>query len=128
MRGNITRRGKSSWRLKYDVGTGSERKIAYVTVRGTRKQAEAELAKRLTELAEGRYVAPSVETVEAYVQHWLTNIAPAKSGPSSLAQYETVIRTHILPELGAIELQKLDAARLTGSTRSAASADSLRSH
>ena len=110
MRGNITRRGKSSWRLKYDVGTGSQRKIAYVTVRGTRKQAEAELAKRLTELAEGRYVAPSVETVETYVRHWLTNIAPAKSGPSSLAQYETVIRTRILPELGPIELQKLDAA------------------
>ena len=43
MRGNITRRGRSSWRLKYDVGTGSERQIAYVTVRGTRKQAEADL-------------------------------------------------------------------------------------
>jgi len=54
MRGNITRRGKSSWRLKYDVGTDSDRQIAYVTVRGTRKQAEAELAKRLNELAEGR--------------------------------------------------------------------------
>jgi hypothetical protein len=64
MRGNITRRGKSSWRLKYDGGTGSQRQIAYVTVKGTRKQAEAELAKRLSELAEGRYVAPAVETVE----------------------------------------------------------------
>jgi hypothetical protein len=51
MRGNITRRGKSSWRLKYDVGTAGQRRIAYVTVRGTRKQAEAELAKRLNELA-----------------------------------------------------------------------------
>jgi integrase len=112
MRGNITRRGKSSWRLKYDVGTGSERQIAYVTVRGTRKQAEAELAKRLTELADGRYVARSLETVETYVQHWLANIAPAKSGPSSLAQYETMVRNHVLHELGAIELQRLDAAAI----------------
>jgi len=68
MRGNITRRGKSSWRLKYDVGTDSDRQIAYVTVRGTGKQAEAELAKRLNELAEGRYVAPTVETVESYAR------------------------------------------------------------
>jgi len=75
MRGNITRRGKSSWRLKYDVGTGSERRIAYVTVRGTRKQAEAELAKRLTELAEGRYVPPTVETVESYARYWIADIA-----------------------------------------------------
>jgi integrase len=112
MRGNITRRGKSSWRLKYDVGTGSERQIAYVTVRGTRKQAEAELAKRLNELAEGRYVARSIQTLGSYAHHWLTNIAPAKSGPSSLAQYDAVIRTHILPELGSIELQKLDASAI----------------
>jgi integrase len=109
MRGNITRRGKSSWRLKYDVGTAGQRRIAYVTVRGTRKQAEAELAKRLNELAQGRYIARSMETFESYAHHWLTNIAPAKSGPSSLAQYETMMRTHILPQLGPIELQKLDA-------------------
>ncbi len=109
MRGNITRRGKSSWRLKYDVGTAGQRRIAYVTVRSTRKQAEAELAKRLNELAQGRYIARSMETFESYAHHWLTNIAPAKSGPSSLAQYETMMRTHILPQLGPIELQKLDA-------------------
>jgi integrase len=36
MRGNITRRGKRSWRLKYDVGVGPDgkRKIAYKTVKG----------------------------------------------------------------------------------------------
>src|SRR5262245_61734855 len=61
MRGNITRRGKSSSRLKFDVGTSGQRQIAYVTVRGTKKQAEEELAKRLTDLAQGRYVAPTVE-------------------------------------------------------------------
>ena len=30
----------------------------------------------------------------------------------SLSQYESVIRTHVLPELGAIELQRLDAAAI----------------
>jgi integrase len=114
MRGNITRRGKRSWRLKYDVGVGpgGERQIAYKTVKGPRKDAEAELARLLTDLAQGRYVARSIETVETYARHWLTNIAPSKSGPSSLAQYESVIRTHILPELGAIGLQKLDGATI----------------
>src|SRR5262245_47741901 len=97
MRGNITRRGKSSWRLKYDVGNGIERKIAYVTVRGTRKQAEAELAKRLNELAEGRYVAPTVETVESYASHWIENIAPASRTAITVVRYQTLIRTHIVP-------------------------------
>ena len=40
MRGNITRRGKSSWRLKFDVGTDASGKriIQYETVHGTRRQ------------------------------------------------------------------------------------------
>jgi integrase len=108
MRGNITRRGKSSWRLKYDVGTGSERQIAYVTVRGTRKQAEAELAKRLTELAEGHYVPPTVETVESYARHWIADIAPTSRAAITIERYQTLLRAHIIPGLGAIELQKLD--------------------
>ena len=115
MRGNITRRGKSSWRLKYDVGSDSDRQIAYVTVRGTGKQAEAELAKRLNELAEGRYVAPTVETVESYARHWLANIAPAERSPLTLERYTSIIiRTHIIPRLGPIPLQALDGKAIDG--------------
>jgi len=114
MRGNITRRGKSSWRLKYDVGTDSDRQIAYVTVRGTGKQAEAELAKRLNELAEGRYVAPTVETVESYARHWLANIAPAERSPLTLERYTSIIRAHIIPRLGPIPLQALDGKAIDG--------------
>jgi hypothetical protein len=61
------KRGKSSWRIKYDVGTdeNGKRLREYVTVQGTKREAEAELAKRLNELAEGRYVPRTVETVES---------------------------------------------------------------
>ena len=42
MRGNITRRGRSSWRLKFDSGTdqNGKRLIQYQTVHGTKKDAE----------------------------------------------------------------------------------------
>ena len=112
MRGDITRRGKSSWRLKFDVGTGTERKIAYVTVRGTRKEAEAELAKRLNEHAEGRYVPPTVETVESYARHWIADIAPTSRATITIERYQTLLRAHIIPGLGAIELQKLDGTSI----------------
>ncbi len=115
MRGNITRRGKTSWRLKYDVGTDPEtgkRIIQYQTVSGTRKQAEAELAKRLNEFADGRYVAPTVETVESYARHWITNVAPATRSAITVARYATRLRAHIIPGLGSIELQKLDGAAI----------------
>jgi integrase len=104
MRGNITRRGKRSWRLKYDV----KRLIQYKTVHGTRRGAEEELAKVLNELAEGRYVTPTVETIETYALHWLAHIAPAGRAESSVERYRTLIRAHIIPMLGSIPLQKLD--------------------
>ena len=50
MTGTITRRGKRSWRLKYDLPrdeTG-ERRVAYATVKGTRRDAERELRAKLT--------------------------------------------------------------------------------
>ena len=91
MRGNITRRGKSSWRIKYDIGTDADgkRKIQLETVHGTKSQAQATLAKRLTEFAEGRHVARTVETVESYCRHWIENIAPASRAAITIERYQT---------------------------------------
>jgi integrase len=81
-------------------------------VHGTRKQAETELAKRLNEFAEGRYVAPTTETVESYARHWLEHIAPADRSPLTVERYSSLINAHIIPGLGAIELQALDGAAI----------------
>jgi hypothetical protein len=44
MRGSIVRRGRSSWRLKFDVGTtAGKRETKFVTIRGTRALAKARL-------------------------------------------------------------------------------------
>jgi hypothetical protein len=77
MRGNLTRRGKSSWRLKYDLGTDAagNRQRRYVTLRGTKTQAQAEAAKILASLAGGMHVDPSGETVAAFVERWLKDWA-----------------------------------------------------
>jgi hypothetical protein len=41
MKGNITRRGKNSFRLKFDAGNDAngKRKIQYHTFRGTKREA-----------------------------------------------------------------------------------------
>lgn len=114
MRGNIPRRGKSSWRIKFDAVIADDGKRQYhvETIRGTRRDAEAALAKRLTELAEGRYVAPVVETVGNYAEHWLAHIAPAARSEVTVARYRSIITAHILPGLGDVPLQVLDGARI----------------
>src|SRR5262245_43626813 len=110
MKGCTIKRGKRSWRIKYDVGTdqNGKRLVQTETVRGTRKEAEEVLAKRLNEFAEGRYVRRNIETVESYSRHWIENIAPATRAPITIERYNSLLRAHIIPGLGAIELQKLD--------------------
>ncbi len=60
MKGHIRQRGKGSWELKYDVGRDrrtSKREIAYVTFRGTKREAQTELSRLITEAKQGRRIA-----------------------------------------------------------------------
>ncbi len=75
MRGNITRRGKSSWRLKFDDGSdpvSGKRRTRYVTVRGKRQDAERELVRLLSEAHNGTLIEPSKVTVAEYMRAWLS--------------------------------------------------------
>src|SRR5262245_9099467 len=107
MRGNITRRGKSSWRIKFDVepdaATG-KRRIRYVTVKGKRADAEAALARLLTDAHRGVLPDASKITVEAYLRQWLDG---KDLSARSREHYCDIIERQINAVLGKIELQRL---------------------
>src|SRR5262245_3708618 len=110
MRGNITRRGKRSWRLKFDVGRDGvgERRIRYVTVQGTRKDAERELARLLNDASRGILVDPSKLTIAQHMRDWLNG--KDNLSPLTRQRYAETIGAYINPILGAIDLQKLRPA------------------
>lgn len=110
--GTVTRRGKESWRLKYDLprGPDGQRRIAYTTVRGKRADAEKELRRRLHAIDRGVHVDPSTVTVGAYLDSWLDEIAPQNVGLKALERYRGLARNQIKPHLGAKQLQKLRPA------------------
>ncbi len=106
MRGNITRRGKHSWRLKFDLDRdGGERKVRTITVRGTRKDAEADLARLLDAAHKGVLPDASKITVETYLWQWLDG--KHDLSPVTRERYAGAIAKAIIPDLGGIELQKL---------------------
>ncbi len=59
MRGHIQQRGRQSWRVKVFVGRDADGVMWYFerTVRGTRRDAERELARVVLEVGEGRHAA-----------------------------------------------------------------------
>lgn len=106
MKGNITKRGENSWRLKYDVSTeGERRKTVFATVRGTRKDADRELRRRLSAIDDGTHVHPSAATVTDYLKSWLDN--ETDLSPKTRERYQQLVDKQIAPHLGSIKLQKL---------------------
>lgn len=114
MTGNLTRRGKASWRLKFEAGerdpvTG-KRQTRYAMIRGTKKEAQAELIRLLAEVENGTAVEPSRVTVAEYVRSWL-------DGADDLAgktreRYRQLAEQQIVPHLGGTVLQKLRPAQI----------------
>ena len=113
MRGNVTRRGKSSWRLKFDDGAdpiSGKRKTRYVTVRGKRQDAERELARLLNEVHNGTLIEPCKVTVADCVRGWLSGAHGL--APKTLERYRQLSEQQIVPHLGAVQLQKLRPAQV----------------
>jgi integrase len=111
MSGNITKRGKNSWRLKFDAGrdekTG-QRKTQFHTLRGTKRQAQIKLAELITAVDQSKYVEPNKITVAEFVRvrvdHWE---AAGEISARTAQRYRQLVEHQIVPHIGAKLLQKL---------------------
>lgn len=114
MKGNLTRRGRHSWRLKFDAGSdpAGRRITKFVTLRGTRRQAQEEAAKILASVAGGTHVDPSSETVAQFAERWLRDWADDNISNKTWTRYAQLLRKHLCARFGAVPLQKLRAADL----------------
>jgi integrase len=114
--GHIQRRGKSSWRLKYDLGRHPKtgvRIIKYKTVRGKKSEAQAELRRLLGTVYVGRHVDPGKMTVGDWLKQWLEE-ARHTTSPKTHERYSEIVNLHLHPALGAIQLAKFAPVHIQG--------------
>jgi integrase len=113
VRGNITRRGRASWRLKFDIGRDPitrERLIRFVTVRGKRQDAEKELTRLIAAAYEGKLIEPIKLTLAEFLASWLEGTTNLSA--KTLERYQQLVKQQIVPHLGASLLQKLRPAQI----------------
>jgi integrase len=133
MKGHLQRRGERSWRLKYDLdadGRG-DRQTRYVTLKGTRAEAQRQAAKILASLAAGAHVDPSAETVAGFVERWLRDWADDNISNKTWTRYAQLLRKHLCGRLGTVPIQKLsprDLQALYAAMARAGLADRTRLH
>lgn len=107
MRGHIQRRGKNSWRIKFEIepDAGGNRQTRYVTVQGKRADAERELTKLLSAADGGTLVEPSKTTVAEYIRAWLSGTHGLSA--KTVERYRELAEQQIIPHLGSVVLQRL---------------------
>src|SRR3989304_5692248 len=115
MAGSVRRRGKGSWevaiRLGRDPVTGLWRR-RFITVRGTKRDAERVLAEALHKRDTGVDVTPGRLTTAEYLRRWLRDYASNNCAPSTIIRYTGIIEQHFVPRIGALLLRDLRPAHI----------------
>ncbi|MBI2957841.1 MAG: tyrosine-type recombinase/integrase [Chloroflexi bacterium] len=135
MRGHIVKRSGNSYSIVLSIGNdpvSGKRKRQWVSVKGTKKEAETRLSELLTQLDSGTFVKPGKATVAEYLEKWLADYAQPNLTPRSFERYESIVRVHLSPALGNVALVRLRPAHLqeqyTAKLNQGMSARSVRYH
>jgi len=110
MRGHITKRGKDSYSIAVSLGrdpSTGKYKYKWVSVKGTRKDAEKRLSELIHRLDTGNFITTSKTTVADYLRRWLQEYVRPNLSPRGFERYESIVRVHLIPNLGAIALTQL---------------------
>jgi Phage integrase, N-terminal SAM-like domain len=108
MKGHLRERSPGHWAIVLDVHdpTNGRRKRKWHSFRGTKRGAQIECSRLVTELAGGSYLEPSKMTVAAFLDTWLDHIAPSVA-PRTFERYQEIARKNLVPLLGGTVLTKL---------------------
>lgn len=115
MRGSIRKRSNGSWTFILDQGrdpaTGKRRQ-QWVSVKGTKKEAEKRLAELIHQLDTGGFVKPAKLTVADFLRQWLRDYVATNVRPRTAEGYAHIIERHLVPALGALYLTQLQPGDL----------------
>lgn len=115
MRGHLRKRNKNSWSIVLDAGrdpTTGRRKQQWVSVKGTRKEAERKLMEMIHQVETGAFVKPTRLTFGAFLQGWYRDYVSTHLRSGTAEGYEGIIRVHLLPNLGHVPLSRLQPSHL----------------
>jgi integrase len=115
MRGSVVKRGNGYTivvELDRDPITGRRRQKWHSGYR-TKKDAERALTELLAAKDSGTYLEPTKETFNIFVPLWLAAIKPTIR-PSTHYSYSRNLQLHVLPQLGSVQLRRIDAGMLNG--------------
>ena len=119
--GSLVKRSKDSWSIvltmgrKIDPKTGKSRpNQKWITVRGTKKQAQEKLNEILYQYNRGEFIEPTAMTTGEWLRKWLDVYVShsTKKRKRTIETYASVTNRHLIPAFESIPLQKLTAGHI----------------
>ena len=111
--GSIFQRADGRWSAAVSAGYGSDGKRIRRTIYGvTKKEVQDEMSRLQSRKAGGKLVSTGRLTVAQHLKTWLTTVAFNTLRAGTYYNYEAVIKNHIGPRIGGVQLQKLTATHL----------------
>lgn len=109
MAGSIEKRGKNSYRLTVSEGFDLNGKpmIHRKTVHGTKKDAEVELAKFVTEVQNGLVIDGKSLKFSEFTEIWKRDYGSKELAPSTYKRYCRMLETRLLPYWGHFYINKI---------------------
>ncbi len=108
MQGHLKKRAQASWTIIVDLDRGADgkRRQKWIAIKGTRKDAEHELARLLNARNLGAFVEPSKLIFSEYGERWLAFVK-TRVAPKTFERYAEIVHKHLTPALGQVPLVKL---------------------
>jgi integrase len=114
MKGHIRRRSANTWAIVIDARdpqTGKRRR-KWHSFTGTKREAQVECARLISEISSGTHVDPTRLTVGAFLDRWLEHMK-ALLTPRSHERYTEIARKNLVPLIGGIALTKLQPVAIS---------------
>jgi integrase len=115
MKGHLKERSPNHWAIVIDTqdpATG-KRKRKWHSFRGTKREAQVERARLVTQCSAGDYIEPGKETVEQFLARWL-DYKKSRLSALSHERYSYIVRRNIVPSIGNLPLAKLQPVTIAG--------------
>ena len=78
-----------------------------MTFRGTKREAQIELARLISREADGTFIEPSKLNLADYMRQWIADAETLHLSPTTAERYRQFIDHQIVPHLGGVRLQQL---------------------
>ena len=105
--GSIRQRPDGLWEARFTVGNARRSIYGH-----TQSEVRKEMTAILRDIDKGTYQAPNKQKVKEWLNTWMETFCKNKVKPLTYSSYEGIIKNHIVPAIGNVQLQSLNGTHV----------------